>query len=681
MPTRVLAFESDPDFSRELSTQFRALGCEVTVVDDVNLGLQAASVSKPDLILLTIELPRMSGYSVCNRIKRDAELKDIPLIILSSESTDQTFEQHRRLGTRAQDYVRKPVTFAKLIEHVRNFVSLGAAPLSVSPEDDGIVIDDEIELTEDALISAPPAAGSMSPSMRPIDADIDDFAEHAFGAMIEPPTSTQPSHRPSSGVMSSAIPSSPRLPSDLTSPSLVSDGSELARAEDESRKLKAQLEDKERLLAEAQGELKELRRSSRSAQNDSAELETLRRELQELKSKQGASLKPSGPSAREFLDLREQLNKKDKELLDQRDQISHKDKELLNLRDSSLALDREKADLSDKADDQARQLTELQKIADAAKNDKEAAAKRAEDHKRKSEKLAGQLEEKTAELEKVNAKHSAEIKERDAERERLVSEHATALDSARNEFVRTLNETEDEARAALEKALTEAIEQAERHEQQALEAERQKFAEQHASGLSELEHKLRAELGAEKSAEIDRLQSSSAVEIGRLQSENAAEIDRLQSSSAAEIDRLRSEKASSEQERDRQIEELKAQAESLREELNQARYTLSERDQSLGNLDANLHSVRGDLEQAHRAVEERESRIQTLESELAKQRSDMTSTLEVLSAERHRLAAAHDKLAAAHDKWNEDQAGLERLKDALAAALVQVEAIEQRTIE
>ncbi len=36
MPTRILAFESDAQFARELDTQFRSLGCEVTVVDDVN---------------------------------------------------------------------------------------------------------------------------------------------------------------------------------------------------------------------------------------------------------------------------------------------------------------------------------------------------------------------------------------------------------------------------------------------------------------------------------------------------------------------------------------------------------------------------------------------------------------------------------------------------------------------
>jgi len=645
MPTRVLAFESDPDFSRELNTQFSALGCEVTVVDDVNLGLQAASVSKPDLILLTIELPRMSGYSVCNKIKRDAGLKDIPLIILSSESTDQTFEQHRRLGTRAQDYIRKPVTFAKLLEHVSQFVNMGGVQVSVSPEDDGIIIDDEIELTDDALISSPPAASNLSPSHRPIDADIDDFAEHAFGAIIESPASTQPSQRPTGSeqfATASAIPSSPRLPSDLLPHQQTAGNSEAARAQEEARKLKTQLEEKERLLAEAQGELKEMRRTSRAALSDAAEVENLRRELQEAKAKQGASIKPgAGPTAREFLDLREQLNKKDKELLDLRDQITHKDKELLALRDSSLALEREKADLSDKVDEQFRQLTDLQKIADAAKNDKEAAAKRAEDHKRKAEKLAGQLEEKTSELEKSVERHSTEIKERDAERERVGREHAAAEQSAREEFAQILANAERDAVAAQEKALAELVAQAEIHESQALEGERQSSSERKAAALAELEDSLRAEWAADKSAALGRLQS---------------------------------EKDASEQQRDHHIDQLRSDIERMREELNQALSNITDRDQRIGNLEENLRALGGELEQTQRVLESRDERIRNLESDLAQQRNEIAVTQETLSVERH-------KLALALNKWSEDQASLEGLKDALAAALVQVETIEARSLE
>ena len=45
----------------------------------------------------------MNGFSVCNKLKRDPALKDVPLIIMSSESTEETFEQHRRLRTRAEE--------------------------------------------------------------------------------------------------------------------------------------------------------------------------------------------------------------------------------------------------------------------------------------------------------------------------------------------------------------------------------------------------------------------------------------------------------------------------------------------------------------------------------------------------------------------------------------------------
>src|SRR3979409_2042144 len=122
MATKVLVFESDPAFAGELRNEFAKLGCSTTVVEDGNLGLQQAVADRPDLILLSIELPRMNGFSVCNKLKKDPNLKDVPLIIMSSESSDETFEQHRKLRTRAEDYVHKPIAFGELLEHVLPFV-------------------------------------------------------------------------------------------------------------------------------------------------------------------------------------------------------------------------------------------------------------------------------------------------------------------------------------------------------------------------------------------------------------------------------------------------------------------------------------------------------------------------------------------------------------------------------
>src|ERR1700690_1002877 len=124
MSTKVLVFESDPAFAGELRTELGKLGCNTTVVEDGNVGLQQASREKPDLILLSIELPRMNGFSVCNKLKRDAALKDVPLIIMSSESTEETFEQHRRLRPRAEDYVHKPIGFDNLLSRIQPFVAI-----------------------------------------------------------------------------------------------------------------------------------------------------------------------------------------------------------------------------------------------------------------------------------------------------------------------------------------------------------------------------------------------------------------------------------------------------------------------------------------------------------------------------------------------------------------------------
>jgi len=150
MSKKVLIFEADPAFAGELRDGLTHLGCAVTVVDDVNAGLQLASTDRPDLILLAIELPRMNGFSVCNKLKRDPALKDVPLIIMSTDSNEETFEQHRRLRTRAEDYVHKPIGFDELLRHCNALVPLATTAEDVTEDD--IVLDD-IEIDEAEVIA------------------------------------------------------------------------------------------------------------------------------------------------------------------------------------------------------------------------------------------------------------------------------------------------------------------------------------------------------------------------------------------------------------------------------------------------------------------------------------------------------------------------------------------------
>ncbi|MDI1450249.1 response regulator, partial [Polyangium sp. 6x1] len=177
--TKVLVFESDHAFAGELRTELGRLGCTVQVVDDGNAGLSLAANDKPDLILLSIELPRMNGFSVCNKLKKDPVLKDVPLVIMSSESTDETFEQHRKLRTRAEDYVHKPIAFGELLGHIRALV-----PIDATIEPDAIVIDDAEVLEADDVEEVEEVAEENAPSEAAGEREIDDFLGGAFDRLM-----------------------------------------------------------------------------------------------------------------------------------------------------------------------------------------------------------------------------------------------------------------------------------------------------------------------------------------------------------------------------------------------------------------------------------------------------------------------------------------------------------------
>src|SRR5687768_5705765 len=97
----------------------------------------------------------MNGFSVCNKLKRDPALKEVPLIIMSSESSEETFEQHRRLRTRAEEYVHKPISLDDLVGRIQPFVALvkktPTANDSPPASEAAIVLDEDIEI-EDAEV-------------------------------------------------------------------------------------------------------------------------------------------------------------------------------------------------------------------------------------------------------------------------------------------------------------------------------------------------------------------------------------------------------------------------------------------------------------------------------------------------------------------------------------------------
>lgn len=115
---KVLLIESDAAFAREMTEALERKGFEVRASGEGAEGLELAREVAPSAIVLCVELPRLSGYSICNKLKRDDALKRIPLLITSAEATPETFEQHKKLKTRAEDYLIKPFPVSRLVERI-----------------------------------------------------------------------------------------------------------------------------------------------------------------------------------------------------------------------------------------------------------------------------------------------------------------------------------------------------------------------------------------------------------------------------------------------------------------------------------------------------------------------------------------------------------------------------------
>ncbi len=92
-------------------------GYKVSLVSDGDEALYAIEDEKPDLILLDWMLPNVSGIEICRQVRARAELKDIPIIMLTARSEED--DRIRGLETGADDYLTKPFSMSELTARIR----------------------------------------------------------------------------------------------------------------------------------------------------------------------------------------------------------------------------------------------------------------------------------------------------------------------------------------------------------------------------------------------------------------------------------------------------------------------------------------------------------------------------------------------------------------------------------
>src|SRR5205823_5733526 len=99
MPKTILIIESDSDPSSSMRSELEGKGFTVEETSDGKASLDLIRDQRPDLVLLAVELSAgQNGYILCGKLKKDDDLKSVPVIILGNADG---FAAHRKLKTRA----------------------------------------------------------------------------------------------------------------------------------------------------------------------------------------------------------------------------------------------------------------------------------------------------------------------------------------------------------------------------------------------------------------------------------------------------------------------------------------------------------------------------------------------------------------------------------------------------
>jgi CheY-like chemotaxis protein len=749
----LLCIEPDSATVEDIRREMAPYALQIESIPNGDEAIEWGRSNHPALIILSVE-PRKVGYAICNKLKRSPSLREVPLILISAEETQATFEQHRKLKSRADEYLLKPLDLSDLRRKIDALIGLGPqqqktdemdvqeldadADIMIADDEDiaiiassddgedetanGVVADDDARLagfsekthvpTEDT------AANRISPepdAASPFEGEkFDPETQAAFAALEAgspegPPAGDMVDLRNlwsdddlpaalnwETATATTAVGKDAPLPEDAVRPDLEDDatrindpdvfrtgetlgpervgsgayevvdsgvedidvpapedvgidvtrieaghgddlGIPVPRDDARTREIEARNAELEARIASLEGER-----------------QTARRELEEARERFTQSATFS--KEREFLGLREIINKKEKDILDLRDSMDAKERGILDYRDKVRELDRGRRDLEEKTLGFERSLVAAnEKVAELAV-DREKSVEREKG-------LKARLDDAHEELRRAH-------EETDGLKKRLVQDEARArtdIDRLRAEMESQVVELEEHQRAELAKAGEEHA-LADASKDAAHQAELSRIDAAHKAETEMLQRRLLDE----QATSGDKL----AAETGKLRREHEKAIASLRDEHSAQIasERQAYEALTEQKERDhraeilglgRRGEEAIAAAEERRQ-----RDVAEQEARRVSELEAAETRRRIELqtrdEEQHARVTEIERRHLTEKTELAeKHRSDYDAALARAARAEGELAARAQEL----DQSYRRLAGLEADLDAARAEL------------
>ncbi|MEM1187199.1 MAG: response regulator [Pseudomonadota bacterium] len=118
---RLLLVE-DNELNRDmLSRRLCRAGFSTTIAEDGEQALRRITEDRPDLVLLDMNLPIIDGWTVCERVRANAEVATTPIIALTAHAMAE--DRDRALAAGCDDYATKPIDFPALLDKIRRLLA------------------------------------------------------------------------------------------------------------------------------------------------------------------------------------------------------------------------------------------------------------------------------------------------------------------------------------------------------------------------------------------------------------------------------------------------------------------------------------------------------------------------------------------------------------------------------
>ena len=125
-PASILIVEDEDNIALALSHVLGREGWKVERVADGDSGLAAVREMHPDLVLLDVMLPGMTGYEVCQAVRLEPELAEVKILMMTARGN--AMERRKGLALGADGFIAKPFDLSDLLEQARALLSGPAEP-------------------------------------------------------------------------------------------------------------------------------------------------------------------------------------------------------------------------------------------------------------------------------------------------------------------------------------------------------------------------------------------------------------------------------------------------------------------------------------------------------------------------------------------------------------------------